>query len=32
MQWEAFDRMPVKEADGERWVLPSRGFLMERKA
>ncbi|MBE6094904.1 MAG: methyltransferase, TIGR04325 family [Schwartzia succinivorans] len=32
MQWEAFDRMPVKEEDGERWILPSRGFLVEWKA
>lgn len=31
MQWEASDRVPVKEAGGERWVLPTRGFLMERK-
>ncbi len=31
MQWESFDRMPGKEADGERWILPSRGFLMERQ-
>ncbi len=31
MQWESFDRMPVKEADGERWILPSRGGLLERK-
>ncbi len=32
MQWEASDRMSVKAAGGERWVLPTRGFLMERKA
>ena len=31
MQWESFDRMPVKETDGGRWILPSRGFLMERQ-
>ena len=32
MQWESIDRMLVKEADGECWTLPSRGFLMERQA
>lgn len=31
MHWESFDRMPVKEKCGRQWILPSRGFLMERR-
>lgn len=31
MQWESLDKMPVEEANGRRWTLPSLGILWKRK-